>query len=43
MEGNIVELGFKPNSHFQPDAWPDRIINHVEGTMWIDEVEKRLV
>lgn len=42
-DGDIVELKFIPNAHFEPTSRQEEILRHMQGTIWIDCQQKRLV
>jgi hypothetical protein len=42
-EGSITRFSFKPNSNFHPSGRASEVFHHMEGSMWLDEKQKRLV
>lgn len=43
QRGDLVELKFKPNSHFQPPSHEAAVVHAMEGVLWVNERQKRLV
>jgi hypothetical protein len=42
VEGDRVELSFRPNPRFQPSGMEARVLHNLEGTMVLDIKQKRL-
>lgn len=42
-EGGLVKLTFEPNLQFVPSSRQEEVLHHLEGTMWIELNQKRLV
>jgi hypothetical protein len=43
LDGGLVRLTFTPNPHFRPSKREVQVFHHMEGTIWIDVHQKRLV
>jgi hypothetical protein len=43
QRGDLVELKFKPNSHFRPPSHEAAAVHAMEGVLWIHGRQKRLV
>lgn len=41
--GDLVELKFKPNPHFRPRSHEAAVFHAMEGVMWVNAKQKRLV
>jgi len=41
-EGDLIRLRFTPNPRFYPAKRQQQVFRHVEGTLWIDDREKRI-
>jgi hypothetical protein len=42
-DGNLVKLSFKPNPSFHPPSLEARVFHDMEGEMWVDCKQERLV
>jgi hypothetical protein len=42
-ERNLIKLSYKPNPAFQPWSREARVLHELEGEMWIDATQRRLV
>jgi hypothetical protein len=42
-EGNLIQLDFTPNLSFKPQRYEDVVFHHVQGSIWIDSSQKRIV
>ena len=42
-EGGLVKLTFDPNPEFVPSSRQEEVFHHLDGTMWIEPNQKRLV
>jgi hypothetical protein len=42
-DGNLVKLSFRPNTSFHPPSMEARVFHDMEGEMWIDCKQERLV
>jgi hypothetical protein len=43
QRGDLVELEFKPNSHFRPPSHEAALVHAMEGVLWVNGRQKRLV
>jgi len=43
QRGDLVELKFKPNSHFRPPSHEAAVVHTMEGALWLNGRQKRLV
>jgi hypothetical protein len=43
QRGDLVELKFKPNSHFRPPSHEAAAVHAMEGVLWVNGRQKRLV
>ncbi len=43
QRGDLVELKFKPNPHFRPLSHEAAVVHTMEGALWVNERQKRLV
>lgn len=43
QRGDLVELKFKPKPHFRAPSHEAAVVHAMEGVLWIDERQKRLV
>jgi hypothetical protein len=43
QRGDLVELKFKPNPHFRPPSHEAAVVHAMEGVLWINGRQKRLV
>jgi len=43
QRGDLVELKFKPNSHFRPPSHEAAVVHAMEGVLWVNGKQKRLV
>jgi hypothetical protein len=43
QRGDLVELEFKPNSHFRPPSHEAAVVHAMEGVLWVNGRQKRLV
>jgi hypothetical protein len=41
-DGDLIRLRFTPNPHFYPSKRQQQVFHHMEGTLWVDDREKRL-
>lgn len=41
-EGNLIKVSFRPNPAFRPSMRATLVFHHLEGTMVIDQVQKRI-
>jgi hypothetical protein len=42
QRGDLVELKFKPNSHFRPPSHEAAVVHAMEGVLWVNGRQKRL-
>jgi hypothetical protein len=42
-DGNLTKLSYRPNPEFKPGSMEARVLHEMEGEMWVDEVQHRLV
>lgn len=40
--GDRVQLNFQPNPHFRPHSFEEDVFHAMDGSLWVDEKEKRL-
>ena len=43
QRGDLAELKFKPNSHFRPPSHEAAVVHAMEGVLWVNGRQKRLV
>ena len=43
QRGDLVELKFKPNPHFRPPSHEAAVVHAMEGVLWVNGRQKRLV
>ncbi len=43
QRGELVELKFKPNPHFRPPSHEAAVVHAMEGVLWVNGRQKRLV
>jgi hypothetical protein len=43
QRGDLVELKFKPNSHYRPPSHEAAVVHAMEGVLWVNGRQKRLV
>ncbi len=43
QQGDLMKLGFRPNSDFHPSTDEERVLHSLKGTMVVDVQQKRLV
>jgi len=43
QRGDLVELKFKPNSYFRPPSHESAVVRAMEGVLWVNGRQKRLV
>jgi hypothetical protein len=43
QRGDLVKLKFKPNSHFRPPSHEAAVVHAMEGVLWVNGRQKRLV
>lgn len=43
QRGDLVELKFKPNPHFRPPSHEAAVLHVMEGVLWVNGKQKRLV
>ena len=41
--GDVLKLNFKPNPNFHPNSHEAQVIHSMEGTIWVNMKENRLV
>ena len=41
--GDLIKLTFRPNPNFQPPTREARVFHEMEGEMWVNETQRRLV
>jgi hypothetical protein len=42
-DGDLIKLGYRPNPSFQPPSREARVFHEMEGEMWVEETQRRLV
>ena len=42
-EGDLIKLSYRPNRSFQPPSREARVFHEMEGEMWVNETQRRLV
>jgi hypothetical protein len=42
-ERNLIELSYQPNPGFQPSSREARVLHELEGEIWVDATQRRLV
>jgi hypothetical protein len=40
---DLIKMNFRPNPSFQPPSREARVFHQMEGEMWVDEAQRRLV
>lgn len=43
QNGTATKLTFKPNPHFQPPSREGKVLQQMQGEMWVDSNQKRLI
>lgn len=42
-DGDLIKLSYRPNPGFQPPSREARVFHEMEGEMWVNETQRRLV
>lgn len=42
-DGDVIKLAYQPNPSFQPPSREARVFHEMEGEMWVQETQRRLV
>jgi len=42
-DGDLIKLSYRPNPSFQPPSREARVFHEMEGEMWVQETQRRLV
>jgi hypothetical protein len=42
-KGDLIKLKFTPNPQFRASGHEEEVFHHMDGTMWVDQRQKRLV
>jgi hypothetical protein len=42
-DGDVIKLNYRPNPSFQPPSREARVFHEMEGEMWVQETQRRLV